>query len=252
MHGLKGRRVLITGGARGIGAASAERFLQEGCRVAIFDIDPLACRQISESLPGLEAALITDVSDFRAVDEAFRSLDQLFAGIDVLVNNAGISIQHPFLEITVEEWRKVIDVDLNGVFFVAQAAARRMTLQGGGVIINMGSTNALRGYPWYADYNAAKAGVLSLTRTMALELAPDIRVVTICPGYVKTPMQEAEYSPEMMARLEEAIPLNRQATPAEIASLLVFVASDEADFITGTEIVIDGGEIVGTTAGLKK
>ncbi len=145
----------------------------------------------------------------------------------------------------------VIDVDLNGVFFVAQEAARRMIQQKGGVIINMGSTNALRGYPWYADYNAAKAGVISLTQTMALELAPTVRVVAVCPGYVKTPMQEAEYSPDMMAKLDKNIPLGLQATPDEIAALLAFMASDDAAFITGSHIIIDGGEIISTIAGQK-
>lgn len=115
----------------------------------------------------------------------------------------------------------------------------------------MGSTNALRAYPWYADYNSAKAGDIALTRTMALELAPRIRVVAVCPGYVLTPMQEAEYSPEMMRELESKIPLGRQVRPEENAGLFAFIASDEAGFISGSHIVIDGGEIIGTVAGQK-
>jgi NAD(P)-dependent dehydrogenase (short-subunit alcohol dehydrogenase family) len=127
-----------------------------------------------------------------------------------------------------------------------------MMAAGGGVIINMASTNALRGYPWYADYNAAKAGVLSLTKTMALELAPKVRVVAVCPGYVLTPMQKAEYTSGQMKELEKRIPLARQAAPEEIAALFAYLASDDASFITGSEIVIDGGEIVGTAAGQKE
>jgi len=251
MRGLKGKRVLITGGAQGIGAATAERFLEEGARVAILDIDPEACQLIQSRLPVLEAAIEANVADPEAVEEAFRTLDESFAGLDILINNAGISVQQPFLDITAEQWKRVVDVDLNGVFYVAQAAARRMIDQDGGVIINMGSTNALRGYPRYADYNAAKAGVISLTQTMALELAPTIRVVAVCPGYVMTPMQEAEYTPEMMQKLEQDIPLGRQAKPEEIAGLFAFLASEDAAFITGSQIVIDGGEIIGTIAGKK-
>ena len=251
MRGLKGKRALITGGAQGIGAATAQRFIEEGVRVAILDTNADACQQFRASHPGIELILEADVSEPKGVAGAFAELDDVFGGLDILINNAGISIQHPFIEITVEEWKKVIDIDLNGVFIVAQQAARRMIEGEGGVIINMGSTNALRGYPWYADYNAAKAGVISLTETMALELAPKIRVVAVCPGYVKTPMQEAEYTPEMMRELEEAIPLARQASPEEIASLFAYLASDDAGFITGSHIVIDGGEIIGTIAGKK-
>jgi NAD(P)-dependent dehydrogenase (short-subunit alcohol dehydrogenase family) len=168
--------------------------------------------------------------------------------LDVLINNAGISMRHKFLDITPEEWRQVIDVNLNGMFFVAQAAARRMLLAGSGVIINMGSTNALLGYPFYADYNASKAGVIGLTRSMALELAPDVRVVAVCPGYVMTPMQEAEYTPQMLAEVNRKIPLGRHAQPEEIAALFAFLASEEAAFITGQCYVIDGGETAGGLA----
>jgi meso-butanediol dehydrogenase/(S,S)-butanediol dehydrogenase/diacetyl reductase len=251
MYGLAGKRILITGGGQGIGAATAARFIEEGSRVAILDRDADACSKIRASLSELEEIIVADVSDPNAVADAFNVLDDTFDGLDVLVNNAGISIQHPFLDISAEEWQKVIDVDLNGVFYVAQQAARRMIEQDGGVIINMGSTNALRGYPLYADYNAAKAGVVSLTQTMAVELAPKIRVVAVCPGYVLTPMQEAEYTPEMMKKVDQAIPLARQAAPEEIASLFAYLASDEAAFVTGSSIVIDGGETVSTIAGQK-
>jgi meso-butanediol dehydrogenase/(S,S)-butanediol dehydrogenase/diacetyl reductase len=251
MRGLVGKRVLVTGGAQGIGAAAAKRFLEEGARVAILDKDVDACDQIHSALPDIEHILTADVADPDAVAEAFQSLDKVFLGLDILVNNAGISIQSPFLEITPEQWQRVIDVDLNGVFYAAQEGARRMKQQNGGVIINMGSTNALRGYPLYADYNAAKAGVISLTQTMALELAPLVRVVAVCPGYVKTPMQEAEYTPEMLRNLEKDIPLGRQATPEEIAALFAFIASDDAAYMTGSHIVIDGGEIISTIAGQK-
>ncbi|MCK4978374.1 MAG: SDR family oxidoreductase, partial [Anaerolineales bacterium] len=164
-----------------------------------------------------------------------------YGKVDILINNAGISIRHSLMDITPEEWQQVIDVNLNGVFYVAQQAARRMLAAGSGVIINMGSTNGLMGYPYYADYNASKAGVIELTRSMALELAPTVRVIAVCPGYVLTPMQEAEYSPEMLEAVNRKIPLGRHATPEEIAALFTFLASDEAPYITGQHIVIDGG-----------
>ena len=251
MRGLADKRVLVTGGASGIGAATAARFLEEGSRVVVLDRDEAARQRIIQNLPGLSGTINADVADAESVARAFKEVDSLMGGIDVLINNAGISIQNPFLEITPKQWRQVIEVDLNGVFYVAQQAARRMLAQGGGVIINMGSTNALRGHPWYADYNAAKAGVLTLTQTMALELAPTIRVVAVCPGYVLTPMQEAEYSPAMMENLNARIPLSRQAHPEEIAALFAFLASDDASYITGSHYIIDGGETLGTIAGQK-
>lgn len=142
----------------------------------------------------------------------------------------------------------MIGTNLNGVFFVAQEAARRMTAASNGVILNMGSTNGLMGYPYYADYNASKVGVIELTRSMALELAPAVRVNCVCPGFILTPMQEAEYTPEMLRAFEAKIPLRRLGRPEDVAALFVFMASDDAAFITGQSFVIDGGEIAGGLA----
>jgi NAD(P)-dependent dehydrogenase (short-subunit alcohol dehydrogenase family) len=248
VNGLNGKRVLVTGGASGIGAATAERFLDEGSKVVVLDRDQLGCERIKKTLPQLAGVIRADVSDPEAVARAFDELDETLGGLDVLINNAGISIRHNFLEITPEEWRQVTDVNLNGVFYVAQQAARRMKAAGAGVIINMGSTNAIMGYPLYADYNASKAGVLELTRSMALELAPDVRVVAVCPGYIMTPMQEAEYTPQMIEEVNSKIPLRRHGRPEEVAALFAFLASDDAAYITGQTYVIDGGEIAGGLA----
>jgi len=248
MQGLRGKRVLITGGAGGIGQATAARFLEEGARVAILDVSEGALARARERLPGLAAALRADVADPDSVKRAFAELDALWGGLDILVNNAGISIRHRFLDITPEEWRRVIDVNLNGMFYVAQQAARRMLEAGGGVILNMASTNGLMGYPFYADYNASKAGVIALTRSMALELAPKVRVVAVCPGFILTPMQEAEYTPEMLREFEGKVPLRRVGRPEEVAALFAYLASDEAAFLTGHCYVIDGGEIAGGLA----
>jgi len=248
MRGLADKRVLITGGASGIGAATVKRFLEEGSRVAVLDQDEEGCRRIEKEAPRLSGTITCDVSEPEAVKQAFIELDELFGGLDVLINNAGISIRYPDItEIPVEKWQRVINVNLNGVFYVAQQAAQRMK-DTGGVIVNMGSTSGLVGYPYYADYNAAKAGVLELTKTMALELAPKVRVVAVCPGYVLTPMQEAEYTPEMMDEVNGKIPLKRHARPEEIAGLFAFLASEDASYITGHEYIIDGGEITGGLA----
>jgi meso-butanediol dehydrogenase/(S,S)-butanediol dehydrogenase/diacetyl reductase len=239
--------VLITGGAGGIGTATAVRFLEEGARVVVLDRDEAALSRLEGELD-LSGAIRADVSDPDDVARAFGGLDALVGGLDVLINNAGISIRHSFTDIFPQEWREVMAVNLNGVFFVAQQAARRMLAGEGGVILNMGSTNGLMGYPYYADYNASKAGVIELTRSMALELAPTVRVNAICPGWILTPMQEAEYTPEMRRAFAAKLPLNRLGRPEDVAALFAFLASDEATFITGQCFVIDGGEIAGGLA----
>src|ERR1700678_4191422 len=213
MRGLKDKRVLITGGASGIGAATAARFLEEGSRVCILDRDARACAAIRQQLPQISEAIIADVTDLMQVEAALADAVRAMGGVDVLINNAGISIRHNFLDITPEEWDKVIAVNLTGVFYVAQTAARHMIEQGSGVILQTASTNGVMGYPFYADYNATKAGVIELTRSMALELAPKIRVCAVAPGYVLTPMQRAEHTDAMLHEVNKNMPLGGHAKP---------------------------------------
>lgn len=213
-------KVVVTGGSSGIAEATARRFRDQGAEV------------VSVALDG---DIECDVADREQVAAAFERIGDL----DVLVANAGISVRKAFLEIEEKDWRRVLDVNLTGVFHCAQEAARRMDE---GVILMTASTNGLGGHEHYAGYNASKAGVILLAKTMARELAPRIRVNAVCPGYVLTPMQRAEYTDEMLAAVNERIPLKRHAEPEEIAALFAFLASDDARYITGAAIVIDGGE----------
>ena len=248
MRGLKDKRVLITGGASGIGAATAARFLEEGSKVCVLDRDKGALEKIKSELPTLAATVAADVSNLAQVQTAFGEAVRAMGGVDVLINNAGISIRHNFLEITPEEWDKVVAVNLTGVFYVAQTAARHMMERGSGVILQTASTNGIMGYPYYADYNATKAGVIELTKSMALELAPKVRVCAVAPGYVLTPMQRAEYTDAMLETVNSKIPFRRHAEPAEIAALFAFLASDDAQYITGQVVTCDGGETAGGLA----
>jgi meso-butanediol dehydrogenase/(S,S)-butanediol dehydrogenase/diacetyl reductase len=248
MRGLKGKRVLITGGASGIGAATAARFLEEGSVVCVLDRDAKAREQVRHQLPGLAGVLDADVSNLKQVQTAFDEAIRIMGGVDVLINNAGISIRHEFLKITAEEWDKVIAVNLTGVFYMAQTATRHMWERGSGVILQTASTNGIMGYPYYADYNATKAGVIELTKSMALELAPKVRVCAVAPGYVLTPMQRAEYTDAMLEEVNRKIPMRRHAKPEEIAALFAFLASDDAAFMTGQVYTIDGAETAGGLA----
>ena len=247
MRGLKGKNVLVTGGASGIGQATAGRFLEEGCAVCVLDRNSEARTRVMKELPDLTAALDADVSAMDQVRRAFREAIDRMGSVDVLINNAGISIRHDFLDITSEEWNIVLGVNLTGAFNVAQTAARHMVDKGSGVILNTASTAGNIGYPHYADYSASKGGVLALTQAMALELAPAVRVNAISPGYVLTPMQRAEYTDEMLEAVNRKIPMGRHAKPEEIAALFAFLASDDAAFATGQIYVMDGAE---TTGGL--
>ncbi|MGQ4485058.1 SDR family NAD(P)-dependent oxidoreductase [Streptomyces sp. SAS_281] len=245
----EGRTVVVTGGGRGIGEAITETFLAQGCRVAVLDNDLEALgRHAARDTGGMLLTVGTDVADEASVAEAFGRLDREWDGIDVLCSNAGISIRRDVLDTSAAEWNRVLAVNLTGAFHTGRQAALRMHARGRGVIVNTASVSGLVGMPQYAAYNASKAGLIELTRTMALELAPTVRVNAVCPGYVLTPMQESEYTPHMLAECAAAIPLGRLGTPREIAGLVSYLASDDAAFITGQSFVIDGGESAGGLA----
>lgn len=242
---LNGKRVMVTGAASGIGFATAARFAKEGAKVFLVDNNAAALEAAMKQNSQFDASAVCDVANESDVLAAFEKMDRELGGVDVLVSNAGISIRSDFVDISYEQWKKVMDINLNGMFLCTREAARRMKERTDGVILMTASSNGTEGHRWYTDYNASKAGVILLTKSMALELAPNIRVNCVCPGYVLTPMQKAEYTEEMLAEVNEGIPMKRHAEPEEIAALFAFLASDDAKYITGADIRIDGGETAG-------
>lgn len=243
------RRVLVTGAAGGIGAAVVAAFLAEGAEVAALDSDAAALGRLAAARPAPALSLTADVARPAALAAAFATVDHTWPeGLDVLVNCAGISIRQPFLDTALDDWRRTLDINLTGTFLTAQHAARRMAGRAGAAVVNIASVSGMVGMPRYAAYNVSKAGVIELTKTMALELAPDIRVNSVSPGYVLTPMQRAEYSESALADCAAKLPLRRLGTPAEIAALVGYLASPAAAYITGQSFVADGGETAGGLA----
>lgn len=242
---LKQKRVMVTGAASGIGLAAAQRFADEGALVFVIDNNEAALKKVMADNGNFAGSAVCDVSKENEVAAAFAKMDRELGGTDVLISNAGISVRNDFVNISYEQWKKVMSVNLDGMFLCSREAARRMSAQKSGVILMTASSNGTEGHRWYADYNASKAGVILLAKTMALELAPFVRVNCVCPGYVLTPMQKVEYTDEMLAEVNEGIPMKRHAEPEEIAALFAFLASDDARYITGADVRIDGGETAG-------
>jgi 3-oxoacyl-[acyl-carrier protein] reductase len=248
MRGLEGKGVLLAGASRGIGEAAARRFLEEGCRVFIC---ARGAAGVEQAVRGLRAlgdvdGMACDISREEDVERLVEAAERFLGGIDVLVNNAGVAWQEPFLDITLEDWDRVLDINLRGMFLVGQKVARRMVARGrGGAIVNMSSTNAFEGETGYAHYNASKGAINMLTRTMAVELGRHgIRVNALCPGKIVTPLQAEAEDPEYTARyVRERIPLGRAGTVEEVAAAYAFLASDEASFIHGEMLVVDGGQL---------
>ncbi|MFC4116699.1 SDR family NAD(P)-dependent oxidoreductase [Nonomuraea zeae] len=251
MRGLAGKRVLISGGSSGIGAATARRFLEEGARVVLGGLDQAEVDAAVAELSALGevCGLAGDVSARADVTRLVEGAVEILGGLDVLVNNAGTAWREPFLEITPDHWDRIMAVNLRGMFLVAQAVARHLVAQGtGGVILNMSSTNGLGGEADYAHYNASKGGVLLLTKTMAVELGKHrIRVNALCPGYIQTPLNasiSAGLEGDFVSSYErDHIPLGRAGLAEEVAAGYAFLASDDAAFVHGTELVIDGGQL---------
>lgn len=246
------QHVIVTGAARGIGFEIARQFAEEGAVLTLIDFNSENLTLAAQHLRSKNTTVYyhcIDISDQAAVSAAVQQADDT-QPIDVLINNAGIAFETPFLHIEAAEWKQIIDINLTGMFFVAQAVCRKMAARKKGVVVNMGSKNGLDGEFGYAHYNASKGGVIMLTKTMALELAHlNIRVNAVCPGYIQTPMAMEIDSPEFVENfVNQYIPLNRTGKVEEVAPLFLFLASPESSFMTGQIMIVDGGQLAGQKA----
>ncbi|HVC99949.1 MAG TPA: glucose 1-dehydrogenase [Candidatus Dormibacteraeota bacterium] len=240
---LAGRRALVTGSTRGIGLAVAEGLAAQGVRVAVNSRDAAAVAAVASRLGGGAVGVPGDLGSqtgaARVVEEAIEAL----GGLDILVNNAGMAMPAESVDLSPADWQRTIDLDLSAVFFCSQAAARDMLGRGGGSIVNISSVQAFTPLARRVAYAAAKAGVIGVTRALAAEWAPTVRVNAVAPGYVETAMvQELVAAGRVNPDAVNArTPMRRMARPEEIAAAVVFLASGAASYITGETLMVDGG-----------
>jgi NAD(P)-dependent dehydrogenase (short-subunit alcohol dehydrogenase family) len=248
---LEGKVALVTGAASGIGAACALRFAREGARVAGLDLAPPSgegWEAVAKAAPDA-LALAADVRDEAAVERAVAEAAERFGRIDALVNAAGVSGFGGVDALDAAEWDRVVDINLKGTFLVCKHVVRRMLAQGSGAIVNLASIEGLEGYEAQAAYNASKGGVVLLTRNMAIDYGlRGLRVNCLCPGYIETPMTAALDGPALRAIRDKFIAqhmLRRPGRPEEVAAAALFLVSDDASFVTGHALVVDGGFTAG-------
>ncbi|GAB2560846.1 SDR family oxidoreductase [Dyella jejuensis] len=241
MQRFQGRVVMVTGAASGIGAAVARRFSEEGADVVLVDrVDP---RIVAQHLPAAHTlAIEADVSNSKTIGNAVEQAVEKFGRLDVLVNNAGVHAEGEPAEINDEDWNKVIATDLSGVFYGSRAAIPHLK-KSKGCIVNTASVSGTGGDWGMSPYNAAKGGVVNLTRSLALDLGKSgIRVNAVCPSLTRTGMTEDMLKDrQLVAKFEERIPLGRVCEPEEVAAVVAFLASDDASFMTGANVAVDGG-----------
>ena len=247
---MKGKVVIITGGAQGIGRATAMRFQSKGASVVIADVDEEAGREAETESAGALQFVETDVADEEQIRRLTAETVRRLGGIDVLVNNAAILLVGPVLQIAPADFRSLVEINQIGCFLGVQAAARSMLRTGGGSIINISSVDGLQGTPGVAAYASTKWAVRGITRVAAVELGRSgVRVNAILPGGMSTPMAAPAVNVKMGLRPGEQIidswPLGRLSAPEEVATLAVFLASDESSYCTGSEFVVDGGATAG-------
>ncbi len=252
MKRLEGKVALVTGGARGIGRAICEAYADEGARVAVADLLEAEAVQTAEALGEKGMAVVMDVTDLDAIRSGVKAVEAHWGGIDVLVNNAGIFNMAPIGLVTLEDYRRQFDVNVGGTIFASQAVAPGMRERGGGAIINFASQAGRRGEANVTIYCSTKAAVISITQSLALEFASDnIRVNAVAPGVIDTPMWnvvDAQFAAlerkpigQKKREVGEAVPLGRMGVPADVADPCVFLASDDARYITAQTLNVDGG-----------
>ncbi|MCU4180935.1 SDR family NAD(P)-dependent oxidoreductase [Bosea sp. BH3] len=238
------KTALITGAARGIGLATAKRFLAEGWQVGLLDIDSAGLSQAATDIADPERTLVLpcDVAFPTQLASAFEGMSKRFGRLDALVNNAGTAVFKPLLETTHDEWQRVLAVNLSGPFLATQLAAPMMADNGGGAIVNIASISGLRASTLRVAYGTSKAALIHLTKQQAVELASlGIRVNAVAPGPVDTAMAKAVHSPEIRADYRDAVPLARYGLEEELAEAIFFLCSDKASYITGQVLAVDGG-----------
>ena len=245
---LAGKRAVVTGAAQGFGLGIAQRFAAEGAKVTLLDIQAERVREAAESVPG-GVAVVCDITDGASVRSACARAEAEMGGIDILVNNAGWSHRNmPLLDVTEDDFDKVYLVNVKSIFHFVQQMVPRWRAQGGGVMLNIGSTAGIRPRPGLTWYNSTKGAVNLLSRSLAVELAPDrIRVNCLAPVAGETPLLATfmgEDTPEKRAAFTASVPLGRLSTPADVAAASVFLCSDEANFFTGVVLEVDGGRTI--------
>ena len=246
---LKGKTALVTGAGQGFGLGIAEIFAREGARVACLDLKAEIAEAAAKRFGGGGIAVRADVSKRADIERAAKTVIEAFGRVDIVVNNAGTTHRNkPLTEVEEAEFDRIFSVNVKSIFLAAQAFVPHMREKGGGVFINVGSTAALRPRPGLAVYNASKGAVHVLTKSMAVELAPDkIRVCALAPVAGETPllaMFMGEDTPEKRAAFKATVPLGRFSTPHDIGAAALYLASDEAEFLTGVVLEIDGGRCV--------
>ncbi|HZB72994.1 MAG TPA: SDR family NAD(P)-dependent oxidoreductase [Acidimicrobiales bacterium] len=238
---LEGRRAVVTGGGSGIGAATCRRFADEGARVAVLDVDGTSGERVAGSVGGV--AVDADVVDGDALTAAFDRAAAALGGLDTVVNNAGTGNVLPLHDYPDDEWDRLLAVNLKGVFNGTRAAVPHLRAAGpGATIVNVSSLSGLRPTRGEAPYSAAKAGVVALTMSAALEYGPGVRVNCVSPGFIRTPLTEVACADDATrGELEAATPLGRLGTAEEVAATIAFLCSDLAAYVTGANLVVDGG-----------
>ena len=246
---LEGKSAIVTGGASGFGAGIAQKFLSEGARVMIADINGNAARDMAAALGANAIPQQVDVSDAASVQSMANVAAEVFGPLDILVNNAGVThVPTPLEDVSEDDFDRVFGVNMKSVYLTARAFIPQMKAQGSGAVLNVASTAGLSPRPNLNWYNASKGWMITATKTMAVELAPSgVRVNAICPVAGETPLLKSfmgEDTPEIRAKFLSTIPLGRFSTPEDMANAACFLCSDEASMITGTALEVDGGRCI--------